>query len=217
MNRFLPTALATFALAASLTGCGTARGPLAAAVPTAAVRAADESDHQQMNAIVRSTLKEAFKALPTGSDGILTKAELAAGRSEALVTVFFKAFDGDADGQITAAEYEKALTANDEAVETFHHLAEELMSAAVKPFVADKDFDATDLRTYMTKELGLTVDFPKLFALMGKLDLNQDDKLLSAKGEGPAFMLTFARPTLQHALGIPTSLPEERLRKPAKR
>ena len=134
-----------------------------------------------------------------------------------MVALYFKAFDTDGNGGITAAEQAKALGASDKAVEAFHHFTEEVMSAAVEPYAADKDFDASDLRAYMTKSLDLTADFPLLFSLMGKLDLNQDDKLLSAKGEGPAFMLMFAQPTLQHALGVAASLPETRARKASKR
>jgi len=213
MTRHLPTALATIALTAALTGCGAVRAPLAASVPTAAVRAADEGDHQQMNAIVRGVLASSFKDLPAGADGVLTQAELAPGRSDALVGLYFKAFDADGNGGITAAEHAQALSANDNAVEAFHHFTEEVMSEAVEPYAADKDFDASDLRAYMTKSLDLTADFPLLFSLMGKLDLNQDDKLLSAKGEGPAFMLMFAQPTLQHALGLAASLPDTQRRK----
>lgn len=42
MTRYLPMALTTIVLAATLTGCGGARAPFAAPAPSGAVRAANE-------------------------------------------------------------------------------------------------------------------------------------------------------------------------------
>ncbi|MNL55744.1 hypothetical protein D3C87_1791760 [compost metagenome] len=83
------------------------------------------------------------------------------------------------------------------------------MGKAIAPYTADKDFDFMELREYLTKDLGLTGDFPFVSRLFAKCDLNEDEKLLSAKGEGPAFLLLFARPQLELALGLSVSPIEE--------
>ncbi|HEY9854964.1 MAG TPA: hypothetical protein V6D05_04440, partial [Stenomitos sp.] len=135
-------------------------------------------------------------------NGAISSAEYAPGRDGAMTSLFMTQFDANRDGQVAPIEYNKALTATD-SIEAYHHVVEERMSKAVEPYVADKEFDLTELRDYMTRGLGLTADWPLLARIFGELDLNQDDKLLSAKGEGPAFLLYFARPQLQRALALP--------------
>lgn len=201
--------LTSLVFAVALVGCGGTQALVAAKTPTGLVRAADEGDHQQMNAIVRSVLQAQWPHLLATADAnhdkSISEAEYKAGRSAKATQLFLASFDTSHDQAVTADEYTKSL-ATDAPVEAFHHFTEECMSEAIKPFMADKNFDVTDLRTYMTQGVGLTADWPLLFKIMGELDLNEDEKLISAKGEGPAFMLKFARPQLQHELAMPTVL-----------
>lgn len=198
--------LATFAVL-TLVGCGAQTQSLTGTrMPAASLVAADESDHQQMNAIMRATLSEyqgfLFDTVDANHDGAVSKTEYAGGRAKESVSLFFANFDGNKDGSVSAAEYATALK-TDAPVEAYHHYTEELMSKAIKPYMADKNFEPAELREYLTHDLGLTADWPQIFQLVDKLDLNKDEKLLSGPGEGPAFMLTFAKPQLQGALGMP--------------
>lgn len=164
--------------------------------------------HAKLNAIVADVLKGQFATLLTdgtdkNKDGAITKAEYAAQHAAKVGDVFFAQFDGDKNGTVTGAEYDAALKGT-AAVEAYHHVTEEAMVAAIQPYNSDKDFQVDELRPYMSS-IGLTGDWPLIFQIFGELDLNADEKLLSAKGEGPAFLLYFARPQLQHELGLPVS------------
>ncbi len=199
----------TVALAAVLAGCGVAPQGTVRPSSVQSLRAQDDHDvtHAKLNAIVKTVLGEQLPYLMTNADadrnGAIQRAEYAPGRDAAMVDLFMAQFDGNRDGQVVAPEYQRALAAT-ESVEAYHHVVEERMSAAIKPYAADKDFDLTELRDYMTRDLGLTADWPLLARIFAELDLNQDEKLLSAKGEGPAFLLKFARPQLQRALALPS-------------
>lgn len=196
------------ALAALLAGCGVA--PQGTVRPSSAptLRAQDDHDvtHAKLNAIVQTVLAEQLPYLLEHADadrnGAISRAEYGLDRDAAVVALFMTRFDANHDGQVAAGEYRQALTATD-SVEAYHHVVEERMSQAVAPYVQDQDFDFTELRDYMTHGLGLTADWPLLARIFAELDLNQDEKLLSGKGEGPAFLLKFARPQLQRALALP--------------
>lgn len=200
----------TLALGAALVlsaGCGlTPTVPVASPLTSATVRAADESDHAQMNALVRSVLVEQWPVLmeqaDANHDGAIARSEYLAGRDEERTALFLAQFDPDQDATVTGAEYQAALQPV-AAVEAYHHFTEERMGRAITGYMADKEFSFTDLRAYLTHDLGLRGDFQLVGAIFSELDLNEDGKLLSAKGEGPAFMLKFARPQLQHDLALP--------------
>ena len=198
-----PRLLALATLTAVLAGCGTAPHGVAlrpaSASSTMALR--DDSDHAQMNAIMRGTLTDMFAQVDANQDGVVGKAEYGQGRSADAVALFFGSFDTNKDGNVTKAEYDQVMT-TDTAVEAYHHFTEEQMEKAIDPYMADKNFNAQDLRSYLTKDLGLTGDWPQIFKLMDKMDLNKNGKLLDSKGEGPAFMLTFAKAQLQKATGL---------------
>lgn len=204
----MPSRLLAVALVAALAGCGV--NPQGAVTRSSAstLRAQDDHDvtHAKLNAIVKTVLTEQLPYLLANADadrnGAISGTEYAADRDAEVSALFLAQFDGNRDGQVVAMEYNKALTATD-SVEAYHHLTEERMSKAIAPYAQDKDFDLTELRDYMTRDLGLTADWPLLARIFGEIDLNQDDKLLSAKGEGPAFLLKFARPQLQRALALP--------------
>lgn len=214
-------AAGSLVLALALTGCGANPTGARAAVRTAAssVQALDadhDATHKALNAIVKGVLQSHMPFLLANADGnhdgAIAEAEYGQGRSKEASALFFAQFDTNKDHAVTEAEFAQALAA-DAPVEAYHHFVEESMSKAIQPYVSDKDFDASELRDYMSEAIALTVDFPLLFQLMDKLDLNQDGKLLNFKGEGPAFVLTFAQPQLQQALGMPTSLPASKLAK----
>ena len=202
-----PRLLAAATIAALLAGCGAAPHAIAprplSLASTLATR--DDSDHAAMNKIMRDVLTgmyaEVAATADKNHDGAVSKDEYALGRSADAVGLFFANFDGNKDGNVTEAEATQAL-ATDAPVEAYHHFTEEQMEKAIDPYMADKNFNAQDLRSYLTKDLGLTGDWPQIFKLMDKLDLNKNGKLLDAKGEGPAFMLTFARAQLQKAVGL---------------
>jgi hypothetical protein len=207
----LSHALATLAVL-TLVGCGTQPQALTGArvATTSALAVRDESDHAQMNAIVRATLTDhqafLFATVDANKDGAVSKSEYTGnGRANDAVTLFFNTFDADKNGAVTAPEYAGALK-TDAPVEAYHHFTEERMGKAVKPYLADKNFEAEELRTYLVNDLDQTADWPFIFRLMDELDLNKDEKLLSGPGEGSAFVLKFAAPTLQLALGMPHEL-----------
>ena len=210
MVRFAPV-LAAAVL--TLVGCGAQPQALTGArVATTAMQALDDDHdvtHAKLNAIVRTVLVEhqafVFGALDANRNGGVTKAEYAKGRGADAVEAFFTSFDGNGDGAVTPAEYAAGLK-GDAAVETYHHLTEARMSAAIKPYASDKAFEAEELRDYMTQDLGMTADWPFIYQILGEIDLNGDDKVLNSPGEGPAFLLKFAKPQLQQALGMPTGL-----------
>lgn len=204
--------IAIIALGATLTGCGTAaRGVVTPRVGAQAVAQAktsplkDDSDHAQMNAIVKSVLDGMYAELLATSDankdGAVSRDEYAKGRSNEAAWLFQATFDENRDGVITKGEFDKAM-ATGAPVEAYHKFTEEAMDKAITPYLKDKNFDQPKVRTYLTRDLGLTADFMQLFALMDKLDLNKDGKALSAPGEGPAFLLTFAKPQMQRAVGL---------------
>jgi hypothetical protein len=204
--------LALVVLGATLAGCGTtARGVFTPRVAAQAVAQAkksplkDDSDHAQMNAIVKSVLDGMFAELVQTSDenkdGAVSRDEYAKGRSNDAAWLFQATFDENRDGVITKAEFDKAM-ATGAPVEAYHKFTEEAMDKAITPYMKDKNFDQPKVRSYLTRDLGLTADFLQLFGLMDKLDLNKDGKVLSAPGEGPAFLLTFAKPQMQKAVGL---------------
>lgn len=204
--------LALVVLGATLAGCGVSpRGLVAPKVSAQAAAQAkksplkDESDHAQMNAIVKGVLGGMFGELVANSDankdGAVSRDEYATGRSNEAAWLFQATFDENRDGNITAAEFDKAM-ATGAPIEAYHKFTEEAMDKAITPYMKDKNFDQQKVRSYLTRDLGLTADFLQLFALMDKLDLNKDGKVLSAAGEGPAFLLTFARPQMQKATGL---------------
>lgn len=212
MARFAPILAAALAVA-TLAGCGAQPQALTSArVPASAVKAfGDDHDvtHAKLNAIVRTVLGEhqafVFSALDANKNRTVNKAEYAKGRAADAVELFFKTFDGNADGAVSGDEYAAAMK-GDVAVEAYHHLTEARMSAAIKPYASDKAFEAEELRDYMTKDLGMTADWPFIYQILAEIDLNGDDKVLNSPGEGPAFLLKFAKPQLQQALGMPTGL-----------
>lgn len=192
---------------ALLAGCG-----LSPSVPTTvsasqAVRAADESDHAQVNLRIKDVLTRQWAFLlstaDANHDGAIAAGEYA-GRDAEVSRLFLANFDANQDGTVTAAEYQAAL-AGTKAVEAYHHLAEARMEAAIEPYMADKDFDLGEMREYMTKSLGLTGDWPYLAKVFAAMDLNQDDKLLSGPGEGSAFVLMFVKQQLERSLKMPAS------------
>lgn len=196
------------ALAAMLAGCGVAPQGTVRMSSVSTLRAQDDHavTHAKLNALVKTVLTEQLPFLLANADadrnGAIQRAEYAPGRDAAMVDLFMTQFDANRDGQVVALEYDRALAAT-ESVEAYHHVVEERMSKAIAPYAQDKDFDFTELREYMTRSLGLTADWPLLARIFAELDLNQDEKLLSGKGEGPAFLLKFARPQLQRALALP--------------
>lgn len=215
--RKLSMGLVLGAFALSLVGCGLApQGTARVSTKTASSVKALDNDHDvihaKLNAIVKGVLSGQMSHLlstaDANRDGAIAQAEYAADHAADVVTTFMAQFDGNKDGKVTAAEHAAALQGT-EAVEAYHHLVEERMGKAIAPYTADKEFDYMELRDYLTKGLGLTGDFPFVTRLFAKCDLNEDEKLLSAKGEGPAFLLLFARPQLEGALGLPLSPIEE--------
>jgi Ca2+-binding EF-hand superfamily protein len=214
--------LAFVATATVLAGCGTnarlTSAPHAASslqaqakkVAPAPILKEDPNDptHAAMNAIVKDVLGGMFASLlqdtDTNKDGAISRDEYAANHSNDAAWLFQATFDTNRDGTITQAEYDAAM-ATGAPVDAYHHFTESTMEKAITPYMADKNFNAQKLRTYMTTDLGLTADWPQIFKLMTALDLNKDGKVLSGPGEGPAFMLTFARAQMQHALSMPVS------------
>lgn len=205
----MPSRVLTVALVAVLAGCGVAPQGTVRPGSVSTLRAQDDHavTHAKLNAIVKTVLTEQLPYLLTQADadrnGAIQRSEYAPGRDAAVTDMFMTQFDGNRDGQVATFEYHQALAATD-SIEAYHHLVEERMSKAIKPYAQDKDFDFTELRDYMTRDLGLTADWPLLAKIFAELDLNQDEKLLSGKGEGPAFLLKFARPQLQRALALPS-------------
>lgn len=208
-------------VAALLTACGTAprtgiaapaKGAMAAqsaALSLAAKALKDDPNdptHQKMNAIVKDVLTGYYAQLlqtaDTNHDGAVSRDEYAAGHSQDASWLFQATFDENRDGIITQAEWDKAM-ATDAPVDQYHHFTESQMEKAIAPYMADKQFTSAELRTYLVSDLGLHGDWPQIFKLLAKLDLNKDGKLLDAPGEGPAFMLTFARQQMEKALGLP--------------
>lgn len=204
----MPSRILAVALVAVLAGCGVMPQGTVRQGASSTLRAQDDHavTHAKLNAIVKTVLVEQWPFLLANADadrsGAIAKAEYAPGRDAVVVDLFLAQFDGNRDGQVTPGEYQKALTAT-ASIEAHHHLVEERMSQAVSPYTQDKDFDFTELREYMTRGLGLTADWPLLARIFAEIDLNQDEKLLSGAGEGPAFLLKFARPQLQRALSLP--------------
>lgn len=215
--RKLSMGLVLGAFALSLVGCGLAPegAPRLTTAKASSVRALDSDHdviHAKLNAIVKGVLgtqmSQLLSTADANRDGAITQAEYAAGRADDVVAAFMTHFDGNRDGRVVPTEHAAAL-AGTEAVEAYHHLLEERMGKAIAPYTADKDFDFMELREYLTKGLGLTGDFPFVSRLFAKCDLNEDEKLLSAKGEGPAFLLLFARPQLEGVLGLQVNPIEE--------
>lgn len=212
MARFAPFLAAALAVA-TLAGCGAQPQALTSArVPASSLQVkGDDHDvtHAKLNAIVRTVLGEhqtfVFSTLDANKNRAISKSEYAKGRAADAVELFFKTFDGNADGAVSVSEYSAGLK-GDVAVEAYHHLTEARMSAAIKPYAADKAFEAEELRDYMTKDLGMTADWPFIYQILAEIDLNGDDMVLNSPGEGPAFLLKFARPQLQQALDMPTGL-----------
>jgi hypothetical protein len=209
MARFVPALIAAAVATVTLAGCGTQPQSLAGARVPASVKAkADDHDvtHAKLNAIVKATLVEhkafVFGGVDGNRDGKVTKSEYAQDRQADAVNQFFASFDGNGDGAVTATEYDAGLK-GEAAIEAYHHLTEARMGAAIKPYTADKSFEAEELRDYMTKDLGMTADWPFIYQILAEIDLNGDDKVLNSPGEGPAFLLKFAKPQLQQALGMP--------------
>ncbi|MNY09714.1 hypothetical protein D3C86_1426480 [compost metagenome] len=168
--------------------------------------------HAKLNAIVKGVLagqmSQLLATVDQNRDGAIATTEYAAGRPADVVALFVTHFDGNQDGKVTPAEHAAGLQQL-ETIEAYHHLVEARMGKAIAPYTADKDFDFMELREYLTKDLGLTGDFPFVSRLFAKCDLNEDEKLLSAKGEGPAFLLLFAQPQLEGALGLSVNPIEE--------
>lgn len=218
---FAKRLLVLAASTAILAGCGTHVTPTALPVSAAASQAKalaastsllasidkeepDNPVHQAMNKIVADVLSGMFAQLLQSADadhnGAISLDEYAKGHS-ADAAQLFKTFDANNDGVVNADEY-AAAAASDAMVTRYHHFTEEAMEKAIAPYTADKAFTSQELRTYMVNDLGLHGDWPMIFKLLKKLDLNNDGKLLNSTGEGPAFMLTFARQQMQHALGL---------------
>ncbi|MBO9540873.1 hypothetical protein J7643_09805 [bacterium] len=215
--RKLSMGLVLGAFALSLVGCGLApQGTARVATKTVSSVKALDNDHDvthaKLNAIVKRVLSEQMSQLlatvDQNRDGAIATAEYAAGRPADVVELFVTHFDGNKDGKVTPAEHAAGLQKL-ETIEAYHHLVEQRMGKAIAPYTADKDFDYMELREYLTKDLGLTGDFPFVTRLFAKCDLNEDEKLLSAKGEGPVFLLLFARPQLEGALGLTVNPIEE--------
>lgn len=208
--------LALAAAAAMLVGCGRSVSPMAArqvasattAQSVAASLLKDDPDHQQMNAIVKGVLDGMYASLlqtaDTNHDGAVSRDEYAKNHTNDASWLFQATFDENRDGVITQAEYDKAM-ASGQPVELYHKFTEDQMEKAIAPYVADKKFTAQEIRTYMTTDLGLTGDWPQIFKIMSKLDLNKDGSVLSGPGEGSAFLLFFAQAQMQHALSLPVS------------
>lgn len=202
------SAFLAVAIACILTGCGLSPNGAIAPQSTSTHKATDESDHTQMNAIVKGVLDGQFKAVvadaDANSDGSLSQAEYAKGHDAELTTLFMAQFDGNKDGQVTAAEYKAALKGT-AAIEAYHHLTEARMEKAVARVAGQGGFGFAQMRTYLTQELGSSGDFLLISKLMGRVDLNKDGKVFSDPKEGPAFMILFAQAQLEHVLGLPLS------------
>lgn len=202
------SAFLAVAILCTMTGCGLSPNGAIAPQSVGTQKAADESDHAQMNAIVKGVLDGQFKAVVATSDanrdGALSQAEYAKGHDAELTTLFMTQFDGNKDGKVTAAEYKAALKGTT-AVEAYHHLTEARMEQSVTKVAGQGDFGFSQMRTYLTQELGSSGDFLLISKLMGRVDLNGDGKVFSDPKEGPAFMILFAQAQLEHALGLPLS------------
>lgn len=202
------SAFLAVALAFTMTGCGVSPSGVLASQSTGTHKAADESDHAQMNAIVKHVLDGQFKAVLATSDAnkdrALSQAEYGKGHDAELTTLFMSQFDANKDGKVLEAEYKTALKGA-AAVEAYHHLTEARMGRAVKRVAGQGDFGFSQMRAYLTQELGSSGDFLLISKLMGKVDLNGDGKVFSDPKEGPAFMLFFAQAQLEHDLGLPLS------------
>lgn len=196
------------AIACTMTGCGLSPNVAIAPAKLTLQKATDASDHAQMNALVKKVLDGQFKTLLTDADanhdGTIAQAEYAQDHDLELTKLFMAQFDANQDLRVSAAEYESALKGT-AAIEAYHHLTEARMEKAIASIAGSKGFGFMEMRSYLTKELGLSGDFPFISKLMNRVDLDQDGKAFSDSKEGAAFMIFFAQAQLEHVLGLPVS------------
>lgn len=203
------SALITLALALTMTGCGLApSSPISPTKSKLQSAAEKKNDTAQIDAIVKRVLDGQFKVLLTEADadhdGQLSEAEYGKHHDTELMWIFMALFDGNEDGRVSSTEYQAALK-EPNTIEAYNHLTMDHMKAAVQPFIDQGGFGFNEMRSYVTKTLGLTGDFLYMSKLMAKVDLNQDGKAFSDNKESSAFTLLFAQAQLESVLGLPVS------------
>lgn len=182
---------------AMLAGCG-AIAPLPTTAP-ATYAALAHAKAPDVSAPVAAVLAEQGQALFAQARTV-TLADYAKQHTADAAKVFANC-DANHDGRVEAAEYKQA-TASSAVLRAYADFLQAQLAAQTKPYAGDGNFQLQELRPYMV-DIGVRGDWPLIMKLTKALDLNHDGKLMDSPSERDAFLSTFARPQLEHALGLP--------------